>query len=96
MRPKGFNDLEPMSKENLYMETAMIIMETYCDMSYVQKLNPDKLDMYDRTEKVGLFREWARDFEHKYYGTEKYNDEFIELCEEFAKSKLLEEFGFDK
>jgi len=24
-----FEDLEPMSKENLYMETAMIIMETY-------------------------------------------------------------------
>ena len=50
-------------RENLLMETAMMIMETFCDMSYSCHVNPDKVDETDTIERLQIFRDWAREFE---------------------------------
>ena len=85
---------ETRKEQRLLMETAMRIMEVFCDMWYAQWLiNPDKIDTYDFFERLQLFCDWAEEFEEKYRGTEEYEDDFIGLSDEFATKKLIETFG---
>ena len=80
-------------KENLLMETAMRIQEVFDDMWFSQHINPDKVDTTDTMERLQIFRDWARKFENKYYGTDRYEDDFLELSREFAEEKIKEVFG---
>lgn len=79
-------------QENLLMETAMRIQEVFDDMWFSQHVNPDKVDATDTIERLQIFRDWAREFEDKYYGTDRYEDDFLELSREFAEEKIKEVF----
>ena len=86
-------DCSKEMRENLLMETAMCIMEIFCDMHMSQHVNPDKVDQTDSIERLHIFRDWAREFEDVYYGTERYIDDFIDFIDEYATSKIKEQFG---
>ena len=79
-------------QENLLMETAMRIQEVFDEMWFSQHVNPDKVDATDSIERLQIFRDWAREFEDKYRDTERYEDDFISLSEEFAVAKIKEIF----
>lgn len=85
-------DKKAREQENLLMETAMRIQEVFDDMWYAQHVNPDITDYYGSIERYTLFRDWAREFEDKYYGTDRYEDDFLELSREFAEEKIKEVF----
>lgn len=91
-----FDQQKPEIRETLLMETAMRIMEVFCDMQYACQVNPDKVDHIGSLERLQLFTGWAREFEEKYYGTEEYEDDFIYLSEKYATEKINEEFGIEK
>lgn len=80
-------------KENLLMETAMRIQEVFDEMYYAHNINPDKVDEIDSLERLQIFRNWAREFEDKYHDTERYEEDFIGLSDEFAQKKIKEKFG---
>lgn len=80
------------TRENLLMETAMRMQEVFDDMCYAHHVNPDKVDGYGTIERLQLFREWAREFEKTYAGTDEYENDFISLSDEFATKKLREVF----
>lgn len=86
-------DKRAEERENLLMETAMRIQEVFDDMWFSQHVNPDKVDETDTIERLQIFRDWAREFEYKYFDTERYEEDFIELSDMFAQRKLKEEFG---
>ena len=86
-------DKRAEEQENLLMETAMRIQEVFDDMWFSQHINPDKVDATDTIERLQIFRDWAREFEDKYYGTDRYEDDFLELSREFAEEKIKETFG---
>ena len=85
-------DKRAKEQENLLMETAMRIQEVFDDMWFSQHVNPDKVDATDTIERLQIFRDWAREFEDKYYGTDRYEDDFLELSREFAEEKIKEAF----
>lgn len=87
-----FDFVTGQRRERLLMETAMRIQEIYDDMYYAHHINPDKADAVDSIERLGIFVDWAREFENKYYGTEEYED-FIGLTDEFAVAKVNEIWG---
>lgn len=93
MNKKIFNALPSRLKEDLLMETAMRIQEVFDDMWFSQHVNPDKVDATDSLERLQIFRDWAREFEDKYYGTDRYEDDYLELSREFAEEKIKEVFG---
>lgn len=86
-------DKKAREQENLLMETAMRIQEVFDDMWFSQHVNPDKVDATDTIERLQIFRDWAREFEDKYYGTDRYEDDFLELSREFAEAKIKEVFA---
>lgn len=86
-------DKKAREQENLLMETAMRIQEVFDDMWYAHQINPDITDYYGSAERYALFRDWAREFEDKYYGTDRYEDDFLELSREFAEAKIKEVFA---
>lgn len=87
------NEYQMHIRENLLMETAMRIQEVFDDMWFSQHVNPDKVDATGSIERLQIFRDWAREFEDKYRDTERYEDDFIGLSEEFAETKIKEVFG---
>ncbi len=91
----SFKDLEPETQQTLLMETAMRIMEVFCDMQFACQVNPDKVDYLGSIERLQLFSKWTKEFEEQYYGTEVYEDDFIGLSDEYATRKIKEEFGND-
>lgn len=88
-----FDDVVGERRENFLMETAMRFQEIFDDMFYAKLLDLDKIEESGSIERLMLFREWAREFEYKYYGTPEYNDDFIALSEEVAIDKISAEFG---
>lgn len=80
-------------RENALMETAMRIMDIYCDLTYAHHLNPYKCDSIDYMELLQKFCEWAREYELKYYDTQEYTDNYKEHTNEIFTQKLMEEFG---
>ena len=75
------------------MEAAMRIQEVFDDMWYTQHVNPDITDYYGSAERYGIFLEWAREFEYRYYQTERYEHDWYESSREFAEAKIKEVFG---
>lgn len=88
-----FYKLDFRTRENLLMETSMRIQEVFGEMWFTNKLDPDKIDTTDTMERLIIFRDWVREFEEKYYGTDDYEDDFIWLSEEYATEKMKERFG---
>ena len=84
-----------MMKENLLMETAMCIMETFCVMYYEYRISEDRVHSMGSLERLQLFCSWAREFEDKYAGTEEYENDFLGLIDKFATEKINEEFTED-
>ena len=80
-------------QENALMETAMRIMDIYDDMSYAHNLNPDKTDSVDFMKKLSVFRDWAREYEYKFYGTEGYETFWLESTENYFTPLLKKEYG---
>lgn len=79
-------------RETWLMETAMRIMEVFCDMQVACYVNPYKVDNIGSIERLKLFAEWAREFEVKYSNDPRYDDDYIELTDEFATAKIEEVF----
>lgn len=79
--------------ENALMETAMRIQEVFDDMYFAHHINPDISDRFGTMERYWEFIAWARDFEKKYKGTDRYEDDFLDLSYEFAEKKITEVFG---
>lgn len=90
-----FSSVSGEQRENLLMETAMRIQEVFDDMFYANLIDVDKVCGGDSLERLQLFRSWAREFENTYHGTEKYEDDFIGLSEDYAIDKVKSEFGND-
>lgn len=90
---KKFNMLDPKVRENALMETAMRIMDVYCDLSYTHRLNPYKVESLDYMELLQKFCEWAREYELEYYDTPEYMCNYQEHTSEIFTEKLMEEFG---
>ena len=85
-------DKRARERENLLMETAMRIQEVFDDMWYAHQINPYITDYYGSAERYTLFCDWVREFEDKYRDTERYEDDFINLSQEFAEEKIKEVF----
>lgn len=79
-------------RETWLMETAMRIMEVFCDMQVACNVNPDKVENIGSIARLKLFAEWAREFEVKYSDDPRYNDDYIGLTDEFATAKIEEVF----
>lgn len=90
---RTFNMLDPKVRENALMETAMRIMDVYCDMVYAHRLNPYMCDNIDYMELLQKFCEWAREYELEYYDTPEYTCNYKEHTETVFSEKLLKEFG---
>ncbi len=90
---KNFTELDQTDKENLLMETAMMIMSIFDEMFYAQQLNTDKVDYDGSIERLRKFCDWSREFEIIYYGTEEYEDDYMSLINEWVINKLIKEYG---
>ena len=77
------------------METAMMIQELYDDMSYAQHINPDKAAQYDPYEIRKMFIEWADEFESRFNGDDRYENDYTDFIREFAEVKLMGLFGIE-
>lgn len=88
-----FSEVSGEVRENLLMETAMRIQEIFDDMFYARLLDPEKVEHVGSIERSQSFRDWAREFEETYYGTEEYEDDFISLSDAYAVNKISEKFG---
>lgn len=97
VQKKGsFSEVTGERRENLLMETAMTIQEIFDDMFYGRLLDYDKIvgnNMCDSFERLHLFRDWAREFENEFYSTERYEDDFFGLSNDYFVKKINEEFG---
>ena len=80
-------------QQDKLMETAMRIMDIYCDMCYCKRFNPYKLDSTEFMQKLDLFSGWAREYEYEHQDSEMYRDYWLEHTETIFSKKLMEEFG---
>ena len=87
-----FSEVSGEWRENLLMETAMRIQEIFDDMFYARLLDPEKVEC-GSIERSQSFKDWAREFEETYYGTEEYENDFISLSDAYAVNKISEMFG---
>lgn len=93
-----FDTITGERRENLLMETAMMIMEIYHDMLNRKEISSEMWEAkfctgeLDSIALLSLFADWAREFENTYYDTDEYNDDYIGLIDAFATEKLKEEF----
>ena len=92
-----FDTITGVRRENLLMETAMNIMDTYHDMLNREEISSEKWEakLHWRIDSIALlqlFCDLAREFENTYYDTDEYNDDYISLVDAFATEKLKEEF----
>ena len=97
VQKKGsFSEVTGERRENLLMETAMRIQEIFDDMFYGRLLDYDKVvgdNVSDSFERLHLFRDWALEFENEFYSTERYEDDFFGLSNDYFVKKISEEFG---
>ncbi len=92
--PKSaFLKLKNKEREDKLMETAMRVMDIMSNMMREDQLDNSRLNDSSYMYKLEMFTGWARDFEYKNYGTDKYNTFWLELTEEVFTQKLNEEFG---
>ena len=97
MTPKNaFVKANSKVRERALMETAMRIMDIYDEMVYSQRLNPDKLYSVDYMEKLQLFTTWALEYEEEFFGTQSYEEFYLDHTEEVFITKLKKEFGSEE
>lgn len=85
--------LSPEVQQEKLMETAMRIMDIFCDMCYCNRFNPYKLEMTEFMQKLDLFSGWAREYEYAYYESDLYTEFWLEHTETIFTKKLMDEFG---
>lgn len=96
-----FDTMTGIEREDMLMETAMCIMETYRDMLNRKEISSEAWESkfctgeLDSIALLRLFRDWAREFENIYYDTDEYADDYLGLVETFATAKLKELFTKD-
>lgn len=71
------------------MEAAMRLQDTADFLRYTGGISIG----YNEMELLQIFRNMAREFEYKYYDTERYQDDFIKLTDEVFRKELIEKFG---
>lgn len=76
-------------QQTALMETAMRIQDTADFLRYTGDISID----CDEMELLCIFTEMAREFEYKYYGTDRYTDDFLKLTDEVFRKELLEKYG---
>ena len=87
-----FDCVTGIVRENLLMETAMRIQEVFDDMYRLDMVDTDVADSIGSIERLGIFRDWAREFEEKYYDTDEYVEDYIGISDKFATEKIKEKF----
>lgn len=83
-----FDNVTGRQREFLLMETVMRIQELYDEASFACTINPDKDYLIDQITRLTMFCGWAEEFLKKYYGTDEYEDFFLDLMDEFMENKL--------
>lgn len=79
-------------QQTALMETAMRIQDTADFLRYTGDIAIDE----DEMKLLCIFTEMAREFEYKYYGTDRYTDDFLKLTDEVFRKELLEKYGKEK
>lgn len=74
---------------NALMETAMRLQDIADFLRYTGDISIG----YNEMELLQIFRTMAREFEYKYYDTNRYQDDFIKLTDEVFRKELIEKFG---
>ena len=94
MTPKDkFLEQPALVQQNALMETAMRIMDVFCDLQFANRLNPYKVDNKSYRERLQLFCTWAREYEETYYDTDAYVDDFTNHISDVFTPKLMDEFA---
>ncbi|SFU37286.1 DUF5983 family protein [Butyrivibrio sp. INlla21] len=76
-------------QQTALMETAMRIQDTADFLRYTGDISID----CDEMELLCIFTEMAREFEYKYYGTDRYTDDFLNFTNEVFREELIEKYG---
>lgn len=79
-------------QQTALMETAMRIQDTADFLRYTGDISIDE----DEMTLLCIFTNMAREFEYKYYGTDRYTDDFLKLTDEVFRKELLEKYGKEK
>lgn len=88
-----------MYRENVLMETAMVIMIIFGNLCMDGDIDfdPFYIESNDRCadllERLQYFCTLAREFEDTFAGTEQYNNNFMQLLDTWATEKLIEKYG---
>ena len=84
-----FLDQPAYVQANALMETAMRLQDIADFLRYTGDISIG----YNEMELLQIFRNMAREFEYKYYDTDRYQDDFIKLTDEVFRKELIEKFG---
>lgn len=84
-----FLEMPAFFQQNALMETAMRIQDTADFLRYTGDIHID----CDEMELLQEFAEMAREFEYKYYDTERYSSDFLKLTDEVFRKELIEKYG---
>lgn len=87
-----FLKLTAYVQSNALMETAMRLQDIADFLRYTGDISIG----YNEMELLQIFRNMAREFEYKYYDTDRYQDDFIKLTDEVFRKELIEKFGKEK
>lgn len=87
-----FLALDPLIQQNALMETAMRIQDTADFLRFTGDITIDE----DEMRLLQIFTEMAREFEYKYFGTDRYSIDFLKLTDDVFRKELLERFGKEK
>lgn len=88
-----FDKITGQVRENLLMETAMLIENTFCYMLMNGEIDRDKVEEYGTLERYTEFKSMTREYEDIFYDTDEYNDNWLGHCEEWARPRIKDLFG---
>lgn len=84
-----FLEMTAYFQQTALMETAMRIQDTADFLRYTGDIHIDE----DEMELLQIFTDMAREFEYKYYGTDRYSSDYLKLTDEVFRKELLEKYG---
>ena len=87
-----FLEMTAYFQQNALMETAMRIQDTVDFLRYTGDITIDE----DEMKLLQIFADMAREFEYKYYGTDRYSSDYLKLTDEVFRKELLEKYGKEK
>lgn len=87
-----FLEMSSHFQQTALMETAMRIQDTADFLRYTGDIaiNEDEMKL------LQIFTDMAREFEYKYFGTDRYSSDFLKLTDEVFRKELLERYGKEK